>query len=387
MIPLIFNSSQFTRAVITDATAFASIINGLGVGEVSEAESCVVTEERNGGFTLTMTVPQTAKYLNSLNVGTLICADASPQQPRQLFEIVKVTKNITGRFTIYAEHISYRLMYSILKPFPGATPDAKYIAGLNYVVEALNQNTSSTYYVSGNVFTFYQTHFPGAAARLYNKEYSTVRSLLFGREGSMLDVYGGCFKWDNFNVTLDYSRGADNGVKILYGKNLTDITAEYNNQTDATATAVFGYIKKDDSVIGASGISNTSHTDLYTYSRVLLRDMSSEFSSDSETTPTQAEIKTATDAYVSKNIRGVPDVNLKTSFVLLSDTVEYAGYANLESVEIDDTVYVYVPTLDVDVSAKVIKTNYNVLLDRYDSVEVGNFKTTINQAIRSVKGV
>ena len=384
MIPIIFNSSTFTRSLITDSTALANTINGLGVGEVSEAESAVVSEERNAGFTLNMTVPETAKYIDQLNVGKLLCVDASPRQKRQMFEIVKVTKNLRGLFSIYAEHVTYRLMYSVFKPLPLNADNERAIAGLNNVVAALNDNTSATYYVSGHPFTFVQTHFPGAASKWYNTEYASVRSLLFGKEGSILDVYGGCYKWDNWTVTLDYTRGSDNGVKILYGKNLTDITAEYNNSTQATANGVYGYYKNGDTIIGASGISTTSNTSLYPYGRYITRDMTSEF--DSETTPTAAQIKSKTDSFVSKNLRGVPDVNLKTSFILLGDTLEYKDRVNLESVEIDDTVHVYVPTLDVDVSAKVIKTNYNVLLDRYDSVEVGNFKTTLNQAIRAVRG-
>lgn len=384
MIPIIFDSNQFTRAVITDDTAFSSVINGLGVGEVSEAESCVVTEERNGGFTMTMTVPQTAKYLDQLNVGMLVCVDASPNQPRQLFEIVKVTKNLKGIFTIYAEHISYRLMYSILKPFS--------VAGLNNVFTRFSDNTNSSYYVQGNTFTFTWANFSSAAATIKTSEYLSVRNVLFGMEGSCLDKYGGCYRWNNFTVTLDKARGADNGVRILYGKNLTDITAEYNNSTQATANGVYPYCKRDDTTIGGTAVARLGSdiTGLYTYSRVIAKDFTSDITiEESDTTATiQSKLASAATAYVaSDSIRGVPDVNLKTSFVLLSDTVEYAGYANLESVEIDDTVYVYVPTLDVDVKSTVIKTNYNALLDRYNSVEVGNFKTTINQAIRSVKGV
>ena len=372
MIPIIYDRTKTASQLIEG-------INNLGIGEVSEAVTCVATEERNGGLTMTMTVPETAQYINNISVGGLLCVDVSPQQKRQLFEIVRVMKTLSGIFTVYAEHISYRLLYSVLKPFPSAGID-----GLNNVFTRLSDNQNGSYYVTGNNFTFTWSGWTSAAANFKMAEYQSVRKTLLNSSGSVLDKYGGCYKWNNFTVTLYKERGSDNGVKILYGKNLTDISAEYNNETEATATSLYGIYKNGDTIVGASGISATSNTGLYKYARCIVKDMTSSFSGD--TAPTAPEVKSATDSYVSSNIRGVPDVNLKTSFVLLSDTVEYAGYANLESVEIDDTVTVYVPSLDVDVKAKVIKTNYNVLLDRYDSVEVGNFRTSINAAIRAVKG-
>ena len=384
MIPLIYDRTKVVYDNTLKKDVMTGGLNNLGIGEVSEAISCVVTEERNGGFTMSMTVPETAQYLDQLNIGTLLCVDASPQQKRQLFEIAKVTKNLKGQFTIYAEHISYRLLYSILKPFTET--------GLNNVLthmghNANGNNQSTTYYVQGNGFEFNWDWSGGAAAAYTLSEYQSVKQTLLGSSGSVLDKYGGCYKWDNWTVTLYKERGADNGVKILYGKNLTDITAEYNNETEATANGVLPIYKKDDSIIIGS-IATTSNRSLYTYGRTIVKDFTSDITvEDGESTSSiQTKLNTRAASYVSSNLRGVPDVNLKTSFVLLSDTVEYAGYANLESVEIDDTVHVYVPTLDVDVKAKVIKTNYNVLMDRYDSVEVGNFRTSINQAIRAVKG-
>lgn len=386
MIPRLFPNSARPANGTTGSNYlwFTGGFSTLGYGSVPDALEGYVEEERNGGFTLTMTVPAETAYINKLNVGTVIVADASPNQKNQAFEIAKVTKTLNGRVKVYAEHITYRLLYSVLRPFPTAG-----IAGLNTVFTRLSQNHEGSFYVNGNDFKFEWAGWSSAAAIIKLDEFCNVKQFLQGREGSVVDTYGGCLKYDNFVVTLYYNRGSDNGVKILYGKNLTDASAEYNNQTEGTANVMIPYYKKEDKYITGAGISlDESIRNLYSYSRTIVKDFSSEVKVEESTTDAEIvqQLNTAAQKWAGTGLRGVPDVNLKTSFIPLNQTVEYKDLANIESVEIDDTVHVYVPSLDIEVDAKVIKTKYNFLLDRYDSVEVGNFRTTINQAIRSVKG-
>lgn len=386
MIPSIFPNSAKPVTKETDNSTYTWYSGGyqtLGEGNLADAVECFVEEERNGAFTLTARVPATSDYADKLSIGSLIVADASPAQPRQAFEISKVTKSLNNMITVNAEHISYRLLYSVLRPFPEGG-----VQGLNYVFERLRTNKSGSYYIEGN--DFYFTHTGGFQPYYCKLEnVATVKSVLLGTTGSVLDVFGGCYQWDNFTVTLHAERGHDNGVKILYGKNLLDSSAEYNNTTEATASGVVPIFKKDKTIVTGNVITLSEDIRrLYCYGRTIVKDFSSDIETDDSTpvSEIESELNTRAASWARTGLRGVPDVNLKTSFIPLHQTVEYADLANIESVEIDDTVHVYVPTLDIDVKAKVIKTKYNVLLDRYDNVEVGNFRTSINQAIRSVKG-
>lgn len=384
MIPSIFPNSA--KPVTVDSgtgyTWYSGGYQTLGYGNIADAVECYVEEERNGAFTLTARVPATSDYADKLSIGSLIVADASPAQKRQAFEISKVTKSLNNMITVNAEHVSYRLLYSVLRPF------ASGIAGLNNVFNRFSANKNTDYYIEGNDFKFTWSGWSSAAGTVKLENVASVKSVLLGTTGSCLDVYGGCYKWDNFTVTLYYERGQDNGVKILYGKNLLDSSAEYNNTTEATASGVIPIFKKDKTIVTGTEIYKSDYRNLYCYGRTIVKDFSSDIETDDNTTTEQIQemLNTRAASWARTGLRGVPDVNLKTSFIPLHQTVEYADLANIESVEIDDTVHVYVPTLDIDVKAKVIKTKYNVLLDRYDSVEVGNFRTNINQAIRSVKG-
>lgn len=347
----------------------ATSFDMLGIGELSEAKECAVTEERNGAFTLSMKIPASANYADQINIGSLIVADASPGQPRQALEVKVVKKSLDGMLNISGVHVRDRLKYSIMKAFSDNS--------LSTLITRLNTK-NGTNYIQGNNFTFASDGITSAKTMGF-AGYMPVLSVLGGVEGSMLDTFGGCWKWDNFTATLYANRGSDKGVRILYGKNLTGLTAQYDGSD--TPTGIWAYYTKDGSVTQyASEIKWSGNQSLYAYSKVVAIDFSDKF----DDTPTQAQLDAAAESWISG--KGLPSVNLQTSFIPLHQTLEYKDLANIESVELDDTVHVYVPTLDVDVKAKVIKTKYNVLLDRYDSVEVGNFKTTITQAIKAVTG-
>lgn len=352
MIPILFDKS---------ATTFTT----LGIGALSDTVECFVTEERNGAFTLTAKIPADGEIADSINVGNLIVADASPEQPRQAFEIYNVKKGIDGLLNVKANHISYRLLFSIPSTFT-ATGIANVIAWLN----------ASANYVVENDFTF-STTLTDSSTTFTLSDYRSTKALLGGSDGSILQTFGGCYKWNNFTVNLLGSRGQDNGVRILYGKNLTALTAEYD--LGQNPTSVFPIWKSDNATVTGS-VQTSEYESLYAYPRTVVHD----FTSDFDNQPTAAQLNTAGANWI--NGKGLPSVNLRTSFVPLHQTVEYKDQSVIESVEIDDTVLVFVPTLDVNVKAKVIKTKYNVLTDRYDSVEVGNFRTSITDAIRSVRG-
>ena len=59
-------------------------------------------------------------------------------------------------------------------------------------------------------------------------EPSSVRSWFGGKEGSLLDIYGGEWHYTGRTCSLENSRGSDRGVAIRYGVNLTDLKQEEN---------------------------------------------------------------------------------------------------------------------------------------------------------------
>ena len=205
----------------------------------------------------------------------------------------------------------------------------------------------------------------------------SLRSLLGGVEGSVLDVYGGEYEWDNTTVKLHSQRGTDRGVTIRYGKNLTDLTQE--ESCAEVYTGVYPYwVDSHGNVTQITGNPVVNVPDgSYDFERVLTLDVSQDIKEQ----PTAAQLRQAALDYISANKVGVPKVSLTLSFAQLEQTAEYADMALLERVGLCDTVHVQFAKLGVSADARCIKTVYDVLLERYDSVELGDARSSLANTV------
>ena len=343
-----------------------SEIKGNGVGALRDALYCTVTEERNGSYELEMGYPVSGQHYSELTLRGLICAKPNPYSEEQYFRVYKISRPINGQVIISAQHISYDLC---------GIPVAPYTAGT--AAQALDRlKSQATVECPFEFWTDLSTTADFAAPVP-----SSLRSLLGGIDGSILDVYGGEYEWDNYTVKLHSERGTDRGVSIRYGKNLTDLTQEENCTN--VYTGVYPYWA--DSAGAVTQISTGPVVDVpenqYSFTRVLLLDLSQDYTER----PTDEQLKQSALSYIKSNKIGVPKVSLKLSYAQLEQTVEYKGKALLERVGLCDTVHVTFERLGVDATAKVIKTTYNVLLDRYDSVELGTPRSNLASTIVGIE--
>ena len=345
-------------------------IKGNGVGVLRDCISCTITEERNGSYELEMVYPVGGQHYDALALRGLIKAQPNPYAEEQLFRVYQISRPINGQVTVNAAHISYDLSGIPVAPYTAST-----------AAQALDRIKSQATVDCPYEFWTDLTTTANFAANVP----SSLRSLLGGIDGSILDVYGGEYEWDNYTVKLHSKRGTDRGVSIRYGKNLTDITQEEN--CESVYTGVYPYwVDNDGNVkqISASPIVDVPDSQ-YSFTRILLLDISREYTEK----PTDEQLKQYALNYIKANKIGVPKVSLKLSYAQLEQTEEYKGKALLERVGLCDTVHVVFERLGVDATAKVIKTVYNVLLDRYDNVELGtprsNLASTIVNAEKNTK--
>ena len=103
------------------------------------------------------------------------------------------------------------------------------------------------------------------------------------------------------------------------------------------------------------------------YNRILCLDLTSEF----DETPDEEKLETKAKEYIEKNKIGQYKYDTRVSFIDLSSTTEGTIYEKMESIELGDTVKVVYENLGVDIELRVISTTYNVLLNRYDSIDLG----------------
>ena len=351
-----------------DATLFAS----RGLGGLADAISCTVTEERNGLYELDMTYPYDGIHFKEIAHSCLIMAKPNETSDPQPFRIYSITKPINGIVKIKAEHISYQMSHIPVSAFTETTcPGA--LAGL-----ASHATVSCP-------FTFWTDKETVADFKV--TEPVSMRSRLGGTEGSILDVYGGEWEFDRWTAKLHNTRGADNGVTLRYGKNITDLTQEENIAN--TITGITPFWKGTDANGAEVVVTLPEHNVMsttaanYPYNRVVPMDFSQNFDNQ----PTVEQLRTAAQSYISASDIGIPSVSIKVSFVALWQTEEYKSVANLERVSLCDTVTVHFERLGIDVKSKVIKTVWDVLKGRYNSIEIGDTKTNLNRVINEVSGM
>lgn len=330
-----------------------------GIGILADAVSCIVTEELNGEYELKMHYPITGIHYGAIKNRCLLFCNANRERNPQPFRIYRITKPINGIVTVYAEHISYDLSGVPAIPFTAGSA-----AGAMAALE--------TGAAVASPFTFWTDK--TNAGNLTVATPLSSRAALGAGDNSILGIYGGELEFDRYTVRLHGQRGTDRGVSIRYGKNLTSLEQDENNSN--VYTGVYPYYSDGDSITQLDELIVPA-PGTYDYTRILPLDLSSEF----ESAPTQAQLRAAAEGYIANNNIGVPEISLAVSFAQLEQTEEYKDLALLETVYMGDTVHVEFAALGVSASARCVKTVYNVLLDRYDSIELGDARKNIADTI------
>lgn len=362
-----------------------------GIGRLADCISCTVTEERNGMYELEFEYPITGQYYSSIEHGCIVYATHDDLDDPQPFVIYGHTKPINGIVTFYASHISYELNKVVVEPF-SASSCAAALVGIE------------GHEVTDSGFTYWTDKTTQGEFSLATP--TEVRPILGGIEGSILDIYGGEYEWDKFTVKLHARRGTDTGVEIRYGKNLVDLTEESDSSSlfDGVVPFWYGETEEGEPVLvslpekavvyaGANGVEELLATEnleiIQTENGVDILDggrrislISLDLSDQFEEPPTAEELRSAAQSYLNNAEGWLSITNIEVDFVQLWQTEEYAEYAPLQRVRLCDTVSIYFPELGVvRVRQKVVKTTYNVLLDRYDSIELGTLQQTYGQVL------
>ena len=354
MIPILFKA---------DATNFSTF----GIGALADTLSCEVTEERNGAYECVMKYPITGAFYTEIRKERLVKAKPNDTSKPQAFRIYRITKPLNGIVTIYAQHISYDLT-AIATPAWTSSPITPQLA-IEHVFNAA---------LTPHNFTF-RTDYTQAKEFSVSKPKS-LRSVLGGSEGSLVSLWGGEFEWDNFNVIHHQGRGTSTGVVIEYGKNLTsleqdaDITSVY---TDLLPYAVITDEDGNETVITLTEqILPIAETSLV-QRKTLIKDFTDSF--DMDAVITEEALRAKAEKYIEDNPLGVESPELKISFEPLWKQPEYA--AVLERVSLCDRVTVRHINLGVQATAKVTKTVYDSLAEKYVSVTLGSIRNSLIDSV------
>lgn len=353
MIPILYPANE---------TAFTS--NGLG--GLNDAISCLVHEVLNGEYELTMEYPVTGIHFDEIKKTRLILAKPSPTDDPQPFEIYKIDKELSGMVTVYAQHWSYRLSMIPVRPWNAVNP-----------VEALLQIADKAYYT----IPFQMV----ATTARYGDMKVDIPMSARAMIGEVIQRYNLEAKWSRDRIDLTNMRGADHGVKISYGKNLTEFTQE--SDISETVTGILPYwtgmsqsasgMDSDTLIIIGSIYVDPVKDANYPYSRVVPYNFQSWFPEGH--IPTAQELNQAAIDYMANYQSGLPEETTNLAFIPLWLTEEFKDYATVERVVLGDTIRVTCDNIDADVTARIVEVTWDVLKDRYEDLVTGKARNGLEE--------
>lgn len=336
-----------------------------GYGPLSDATSCAVTEEANGAFQLKMSIPASTPRLAELAVGNLILAQPNPYASAQPFRISHISKGLQGAIDVSAQHVAYDLAAIPVAPFSGT---------------AMSASTAMLHMKNGQVITRSNDRFDfqtdlSVTRDITVEKYTQAWDLLGTGENTLVGTYGGQLEFDGWTVWLRAARGSDRGFVIAYGQNMTELTCD--TDFSEVYTAVYGWGKWGNTTRTDVEPTDAGHSPLPPpfgagYTRYQLVDLTSEFSS----APTTSDFAAAV-ARKAREFTRQPKVEIKVGIVPPGSR----GLQTLEELHLWDTVTLRHAGLGIDTKAVVCQTVFDVLRERYQSVDIGNRLTGVATVI------
>lgn len=326
-----------------------------GLGVLSSAVKCRVYEEINGQYELTLEYPKNGMHYDEIGKDSIILVEVPREEKKQAFRVYEIEKTLRGTTQFTARHISYDLTGYPVK----ASSVAKY-----GIVNALNSLITDAVVIPPFTFT---TDKVNTTTQFRVTDVGSIRSWLGGREGSILDRFGGEWHWDNYTCELLNRRGSDNGYTIRYAKNLTSLRNVLNNEKTYTGV-VCVYADADGNTI-ASDVQPTGVGQLV---NVFSVDVSAEYDS----APTVAQLNERAQAYIrASSLNSLDETSITLSFIDNPDAVASVGLGDTVTIQCED----------LNFSSRVIKSTWDVLLDRYVELTVGKVVATLSDTIHSIE--
>ena len=337
------------------------------IGDLNDCIECLVEEERNGIFELTMVYPANSSILESIVYDNIIVADANDYLKSQKFRVYNTRKLMANRIEVCARHISFDLVHDW--------------------VDVISIENQSCEYALNIIFrnSQFSKHFKGHSdivnAQNFKVNKVTCLEAIGGTDGSIIDTYGTGAEIlrDNTDIHVLNRRGRDNDVVIEYRKNLTGLEVEEDTTDLVTRIMPYAiYTNSNNEEIEVRGdFIDSPLINNYAHPYVKYMDYSEKFEDDEVPTKTKLN-NLAAKEYINNKV-DIPKNNYKIEFIPLS---KCAGYEGLEDrINLCDVVTIKDSRYNIDTQAKVIKVIFDVLRGRYDSMELGEPRTTLGDII------
>ena len=347
-----------------------------GLGEISDAYKVTVTRERNGNYDLYIKYPVNGHFASIFKEEMKIKADAGKRTKWQTFEINRIVKNSSEHIEIYARHISMRTSDLALKPIVRASQ-----VNAETALSLWKENLigDDVFDVSSDIQTL------GSISWDVDK-IGNARKALGGASGSILDVFGGEYEFDNNLIILHKQMGRKAPTVLEYGRNL--LSVEEERLLDGNYTSIYPFARYTPSgeeshevlVTLPEHIIDSPYLRLYAQRRISLVDFSGKF--DDKHPPTAEKLRSLGQSYIKSNNIGAPKISTEVSYVDLSQTLDYQDFGVMEEVELCDVIPLYYPQFDITTTTeKVVKVVYDVYTDSNEEITLGAIGQSLSSSM------
>lgn len=366
---------------------------------LSDPISAYCEDELNGSKILTIRYPIEGQNAREFQVNRVLYCKTNTWQSEQLMRIYKVTKKLKGSYIeVKAEPIVNDMRGYVVPKVAIQSASSPQFAFTSMQSVLAPYTVTSGWSTGGNkwfprpwIFRFEAYGYGLDNPRPFNISLCTMLEAVKGKEGSLIDTWGGTIIKDNERLLMYKTWGTDNGYRIDFGLNMTDI--EYTVDVSDTKLGMLPYYTYEDSAgkpsfvyLNPSSDTNiiyaeTGSSDLWG-TRMDLIDYTERVKTEGMNNMAQwikDDIRANRDQYF-------PKITIKVDFVHLANKRGYDQFNALRNITLGDTVTVYHPELGIEVKDKIIKTTYNVVTGEYDKLEIGQpTQNVLNQMERDYK--
>ena len=351
--------------------------NGMGI--LYDAISAEVTEVRNAEFELELKYPVGGEWAQALTQNRYILVKPNDYDEPHAFRIYEIEKEAdSNQITVKGVTKTDELSGNVIKPLSikSATPSGAWEQLKRVAVDPIEYNFISDIQTSKDT----------------NMDIRNVLNAIAGEEGSFIDTWGGEIKRTNNTIYLYSKRGKDHVTTIRPRKNLKNVKVK--SSMAGKFTRILPYVtftpegENEAEHVIYGDIIKSPHYDDYFVKRIVPLDLSSEFNDSSthkegeetkKKAPTPAQVTAKAQSYFTSKNKDAdkPDLSVEVEMIPLQDSTEWDRriIQALEKIQLCDTVDVYVPKIDCDVTVKVRKIVYDVLRERIIKIEASSSGT------------
>lgn len=351
--------------------------NGMGI--LHDTISAEVTEVRNAEFELELKYPVGGEWAQALTQNRYILVKPNDYDEPHAFRIYEIEKEVdSNQITVKGVTKTDELSGNVIKPLSikSATPSAAWEQLKRVAVDPIEYNFISDIQTSKDT----------------NMDIRNVLNAIAGEEGSFIDTWGGEIKRTNNTIYLYSKRGKDHVTTIRPRKNLKNVKVK--SSMAGKFTRILPYVtftpegENEAEQVIYGDIIKSPHYDDYFVKRIVPLDLGSEFNDSSthkegeetkKKAPTPAQVTAKAQSYFTSKNKDAdkPDLSVEVEMIPLQDSTEWDRriIQALEKIQLCDTVDVYVPKIDCDVTVKVRKIVYDVLRERIIKIEASSSGT------------